>query len=280
VQRAEDLRRIFRGAEHISQCVHAIWPSLALVSCWADGPSLVHANNLRQYLPTVEIQPKGLLATEAFVTVPLLREAAPALAIRSHFFEFQSAGVAGRENDSRPLLAHELVEGRRHRVIVTSGGGLYRYQLQDEVEVTGFMDEVPLLRFVGKTDDVSDLVGEKLSAAHVGSILQAAFHELQLTPTFSQVRPDHASPPCYVLELTATALGENPPLQERLGEIVETGLANNPGYRYARATGQLGALKIKVLSQQQADAVTSNRIVDRLATGKRLGDIKTTTFCG
>jgi hypothetical protein len=42
--RAESLGKIFNAANDISQCVTSIWPSLTLVSCWVDGPSLVPTN--------------------------------------------------------------------------------------------------------------------------------------------------------------------------------------------------------------------------------------------
>ena len=44
------------------------------------------------------------------------------------------------------------------------GGGLYRYPLHDVVEVTGKVRDCPLIRFVGRDNQTSDLVGEKLSA--------------------------------------------------------------------------------------------------------------------
>src|SRR4051794_25970211 len=58
-ERAETLRQIFRSASHISDYVPPVWPALSLVSCWADGPSAVHAHNLRQNLSKIEMQPKG-----------------------------------------------------------------------------------------------------------------------------------------------------------------------------------------------------------------------------
>jgi hypothetical protein len=277
-ERADFLRHIFCAAEHVAPCVPAIWPSLALVSCWADGPSLVPANNLRQYLPEVEIQPKGLLATEAFVSVPLVSCAAPVLAIRSHFFEFQSVDGPRAQNDSRTLLADELSAGHRYRVVVTTEGGLYRYQLHDEVEVVGFMADVPQLRFVGKTDDISDIVGEKLDAAHVEAVLLAAFHELQLAPTYSRLIAKASSPSHYLLQIAAVAVEENTPLQHRLCAAVEIGLCTNPGYRYARAIGQLGPLKVEILNQQAADETTGRHIAVRVAGGQRLGDIKPATI--
>ena len=59
--------------------------------------------------------------------------------------------------------------------MVTTGGGLYRYQLHDEVEVVDFENECPLVRFVGKSDRVCDLVGEKLADAHVRGALERIF---------------------------------------------------------------------------------------------------------
>jgi hypothetical protein len=218
------------------------------------------------------------LATEAFVTVPLIDLAAPALAIRSNFYEFQSAESAQANGDATCLLAHELSEGAHYRVVVTTDGGLYRYQLNDEVQVVGFKAEVPLLKFLGKTDEVSDLVGEKLNAAHVQSVLQTAFREIQLVPTFSQLHAVRASPPGYTLQIVAPALSEKLQLQRQLRDAVESGLNSNPAYRYARSLGQLRPLAIDLLDQRQADAHTTAQTAARVATGKRLGDIKPATI--
>jgi hypothetical protein len=276
--RADGLRLIFGDTENISQCIQSIWPALSLVSCWADGPATIHANNLRQLLPDTELQSKGLLATESFVTVPLLDCEAPALAIRSHFFEFVPTNHTHSVGDVPPLLAHELTAGRRYSVVVTNGGGLYRYQLHDEVEVIGFMNDVPLLRFIGKTNDISDLVGEKLSAAHVDSVLRTAFRDLHLFPAFAQLRAFRATNSRYVLQVTCTRPEHDNVIQRKLCDAVEHGLCGNPGYRYARELGQLEPVTVEWLDRQQADAINAQRISERVASGQRLGDIKPTTI--
>lgn len=61
-----------------------IWPRLKLISCWGDGTAELAASNLKQLFPTTVVQPKGLLATEAFVTIPFA--GVQPVAIRSHFF--------------------------------------------------------------------------------------------------------------------------------------------------------------------------------------------------
>jgi hypothetical protein len=277
-ERAEKLRQIFRRANHISDCVPLVWPALALVSCWADGPSKVHARNLCQNLSKIEIQPKGLLATEAFVTVPFVSAAAAALMVRSHFFEFQPVNSGQSIDDFQPLLSHELTRGRCYRVIVTTEGGLYRYKLYDEVEVTGFVAEVPLLRFVGKADDVSDLVGEKLDAAHVEKVLQSAFLKLHLSPRFFQLRGEQSFPPGYALELSFSETDIDASVLAQLQRIVEHGLCSNPGYRYARAMGQLRNLNIGLLNQRQVDAIIALRAIESCAAGQRLGDVKPITL--
>src|SRR5205085_4734172 len=133
------LRMRFSSASW-SEPLRRIWPRLALISCWADAAAGQFLAELRQLFPEVEIQPKGLLATEGFVSFPLTDKPGAALALRCHFFEFEELG-------GRCRLAHELDRGGRYRVVVTTAGGLYRYQLGDEVEVVGFLHQCPLIRF-------------------------------------------------------------------------------------------------------------------------------------
>ena len=275
-QRAKELRGLFRDSRSIADCLRMIWPKLRIVSCWADGPSSTYANNLRTYLDGVELQPKGLLATEAFVSVPLLCEAAPALAIRSHFLEFQPAGRHPADT-ARPRLAHELSKGSHYEVLVTTQGGLYRYQLHDQVEVVGFLRETPLVRFVGKTDETSDLVGEKLNAAHIESVLQSAFQELGLTPRFAQLIADEVSVK-YTLLLFDPFLDDRPQLVERLRHRLDIGLSGNSAYHYARSLDQLKVPCVKLLKEAEVDARIANYNFRRTSAGQRLGDIKASTL--
>ena len=164
--RAAELRAIFRASSPLAEKLRRIWPRLALISCWADAGSARYLPPLQELFPAVEIQPKGLLATEGCVSFPLSGRPAPVLAIRSHFFEFQEL-----DSPDRLRLAHELERGGRYRVVLTTAGGLYRYQLRDEIEIVGFENQCPLLRFLGRADGGCDLVGEKLAEPHVRGVL-------------------------------------------------------------------------------------------------------------
>ena len=201
--------------------------------------------------PEAHLQPKGLLATEAMVSVPITAAGGPVLAARSHFFEFLPQG-----EDSATLLAHELTEGETYEVVVTTGGGLYRYRLGDLVEVVSHHRRLPVLRFLGRADKVSDLVGEKLSEAFVAASFAAFGIE-----GFAMLAPE-ADPPHYVLYTDVP--------QPIIGERLDAALRESFHYDYARRVGQLGNIRV-VLVEGDAQA----RYLDAcVAAGQRLGDIK------
>ncbi len=233
-----------------------VWPRLGLVSCWGDAHASHSLRELRRAFPTVEIQPKGLLATEAFVTLPF-RGAYP-LAIRSHFFEF----LAGDET----YLAHEITPGRTYSVVVTTGGGLYRYRLEDRVEVTGFVGRTPSLRFLGKEDHVSDLRGEKLSETFVAATLRRVLDDAGVVPRFALLAPEVSGHlPRYTLYLECDG---DPPAS--LAGRLETGLEANPLYRDCVALGQLAPLGLfRITGGGQRSYIERCR-----AGGQRLGNIK------
>jgi hypothetical protein len=274
-QRTAQLREIFSQAEDISQCIRAIWPRLAMVSAWADGPSATYANHLRCQLNEIELQPKGLLATEAVVSFPHMGQIGRTLAIRSHFLEFLPTKSAGAE----PVLAHELEVGRRYAVIVTTQGGLYRYRLHDEIQVVGRHGETPLVCFVGKTDATSDLVGEKLNDAQVEAAIRTACVTLGLRPHYAQLTAEQL-PAAYVLRICDDAICSNDGLAKSLGDLVQKELARNPAYKYATDLGQLAPLRVASIDRAEADGSIERYVSSRLAAGQRWGDVKMPSLAG
>jgi hypothetical protein len=67
-----------------------LWPRLQVISCWGDGHAELSLADLRRRFQKVFIQAKGLLATEAFVTIPFA--GMHPLAVCSHFYEFVDEG--------------------------------------------------------------------------------------------------------------------------------------------------------------------------------------------
>lgn len=267
--RSEELRRIFSSADATGQWTTACWPGLALVSCWGDATSALYLPDLRRQLPHPLIQPKGLLATEGAISIPLLSDGFPGcvLALRSHFFEFAEADTVG-SGVRDCVLADQLQVGRRYRVILSNGGGLYRYDLGDEIEVVGFYHDCPRIRFLGRSGRTSDLVGEKLSDAFVRDVFRQVFHEQQLDVRFALLAPVSGGDRHYraYVQCDAAAVDDS----ARIAQELERCLMLNPQYRLAVEAKQLGAVDVRFVGRGAWKAY--ERVC--LRRGQTLGDIK------
>jgi hypothetical protein len=232
----------------------ALWPHLRVVSCWGDAQAAMPLAELQRRLPGVTLQSKGLLATEAFVSIPF-RGRHP-LAVASHFFEFEDSRGAVR-------LAHELRAGESYAVIVTTGGGLWRYRLGDLVEVEGLVGATPSLRFLGRGAGVSDMCGEKLTETFVTRALAAACAACGCAPRFTMLAPecDSAGRCSYTLFAEGAVPAELP-------ARLELELRRNPHYAFCRDLGQLHPLTCIPVSDAYRIFCESS------SDGRRMGDIK------
>jgi hypothetical protein len=214
------------------------WPNLKVISCWTHAAASLALPRLRAMVPKAIIQPKGLLATEGVISIPIGDQ--HPLAITSHFFEFI-------DDDGGVHLAHELREGREYRVVITTGGGLYRYDLGDLVRVNGFVERTPSIEFIGRAGDVVDLCGEKLSEPFVRSALEAC--GVDASVAFLAPRDDH-----YALFIDG----------EANADALDAALRANPHYDYCRASGQLGGI----------DVIPIRGEAFLRAFGGKIGDVK------
>lgn len=224
-----------------------LWRHLKVISCWCDANAKEYADRLKALFPGVCIQPKGLLATEGFISFPFPGEDGARISINSHFFEFLSI------EDNRVYLVHELEQGKQYSVIITTSGGLYRYKLNDIIEVTGFCGKLPLIRFKGKQDKVSDLFGEKLNEVFVKNTIES----LKLKPEFYMVAPESDR---YVLYIKS----------DKVPQDVDQLLRANFHYDYCRKLGQLKELKVFKLTGNPE----KEYLDECVKRGQRLGDIK------
>jgi hypothetical protein len=196
--------------------------------------------------PHVKMQPKGLLATECVVSFPRGEQGKSHLAIRSHFFEFAPIGGDDAIDYGGMMLADELNLGSRYRVVVTTDGGLYRYDLGDVIEVVGYDADCPQVQFVGRMDAVSDLVGEKLHEDHVRATLEQLFLEFDIDQDLYLLVVREPPSLGYTLLLSAdTTLPEN--ARDRLIHLLDKRLRSNPQYDIARNLNQLVHVDLKIL---------------------------------
>src|SRR5260370_4507226 len=110
-----------------------LWRNLRVLSCWTGAYYRPVVPALRELFPGVHLQGKGLLATRGVGSPPLVEHGACIAAATSHFYEFiEQPGAA-------PRLLHELEANQEYSVLLTTGGGFYRYRLGDRLRGGGFV---------------------------------------------------------------------------------------------------------------------------------------------
>jgi len=168
-RRARELERIVSKAGALRP--QHYWPHLSLVGCWKGGSVGTAVDRLRPWFrPDMPFRDIGYLSSEAQVTLPIHDDGcAGILALDTNFYEFIPEAEID-SNHASPLTVGQLQAGESYYIVVTSPTGLYRYDINDVVKVTGYYRKTPLLEFVRKGRDMVNLVGEKL---HVGQLIQA-----------------------------------------------------------------------------------------------------------
>jgi hypothetical protein len=276
LERARRLRDVFRRRSGLAPTARdeegrtlyeQVWPRLALVSCWADAAAADALPALREHFPNAALQRKGLVATEAFVSFPLTDDLS-ALSLGSHFFEFCET-----DSGERVRLAHELERGGTYSVVVTTGGGLYRYRLGDLVDVVGFERGCPLIRFAGREDRVVDLRGEKLNDRFVSERVRRVLERRGLDAVFWLIAPcregDEDLSYALFLQLERSTARSG---LAGLSAEVDRELRGAYHYDYCRRLGQLGACR--VFQIETGASARSLYLANRAELGQRLGDVK------
>jgi hypothetical protein len=246
-----------------------VWPGIRLVTTWTGGSCGIALESVRRKLPPgTMVMELGYQSSECRGTIALEPETAGGLpTLHHHFLEFaaQDAWDSGRREF---LTLGQLAAGRRYYVLFTTAAGLYRYFMNDLVEVTGFFHQSPLLRFVQKGRGVTSLTGEKLYEAQAIEAIQDAAARCGVrSPFFVLVADEDAS--AYRLYAQVDE-GPGPDadamsrlVDERLGEL-------NVEYHAKRASGRLRPLAVSWLTRGTAEAYK----LAAVAAGQREGQFK------
>lgn len=223
--------------------VKRAFPSLKFISSWGSVNAEVDYRKLEQLFENVIIQKKGLLATEAPMTVPIFKSKSFVPLIDEVFFEFID------KNDNIHLL-HEIKVGEIYEIIISQKGGLYRYRVKDLIIVTNMYKNTPCFDFYGRNDSLSDLVGEKLHETDVSK----AFKD-----TNARVAIPSSSHKRYIIlsekEIDSTQ-------QERIKNL----LNKNYHYHNSRKLNQLKEaefLVVKSLSEKIGDFLEQRRGINK-----------------
>jgi hypothetical protein len=246
-----------------------VWPEIRLVTTWTGGSCGIALESVRKKLPLdTTVMELGYQSSECRGTIALEPETAGGLpTLHHHFLEFaeQNAWDSGRREC---LTLGQLAAGRRYYVLFTTTAGLYRYFMNDLLDVTGFFHQTPLLRFVQKGRGVTSLTGEKLYEAQAIEAIQDAAARCRVKSSFFVLVADEGAS-AYRLYAqvdegsTHDADAMSRIVDERLGEL-------NIEYHGKRASGRLRPLAVSWLKSGTADAYK----LAAVAAGQREGQFK------
>ena len=246
-----------------------LWPQIQLVTTWTGGSCGIALDKLRATMPShTKVMELGYQSTECRGTLAIEPETSSGLPpLHHHFFEFvkQDHWDGGRL-EFRGLGDLELNE--RYYILITTRAGLYRYFINDLVEVTGHYRNTPLLKFVQKGKGVTNLTGEKLYEAQVIQAVQEVARRRGFAPGFFLlVADEHLSSYRLLLETDGAAAPSMhvaaADVDQRLGEL-------NVEYHSKRKSGRLGPMTLTLLKPGAGEAYKAACI----RAGQREGQFK------
>ena len=249
----------------ISLSIADLWPDLQALVTWTGGSCAIALKALKPALPErTQIIEAGYLSSECRGSINIdVAQNICLPTLLDHFFEFveQEEWEAGR---SEFLRLDQIVEGRRYYLFVTTPDGLYRYDMNDIIAVTGFVNATPTIAFLQKGKGVTNITGEKL---YESQIIEAVAEAGVATSFYVVLADEECAEYRLYLESTMT----QPLDMSDMAQKIERQLyARNSEYADKRQSGRLAALRCYQL-QPGTDQAYRRHCVDN---GQRDGQFK------
>lgn len=182
-KRAAQLRELKK--QHEKPQPKHYWPYLQLLSTWKCGNTKIY---MEKYWDSFDwdqtfYQELGYIATECRFGFSLDETNESVLFPHFHYYEF----VEEDELDSphkHYLQIDELEMGHRYCAYVTTYSGLFRYNMNDLIEVGGKYGNTPTIHMVSKVNGIVSLTGEKLYEPQFIQAVHEAEAETEILTSF------------------------------------------------------------------------------------------------
>jgi sterol desaturase/sphingolipid hydroxylase (fatty acid hydroxylase superfamily) len=263
--RARKLRKVYKDKRILDYV--DIWPNLQALVTWTGGSCGIPLKALKGYIPeATRVIELGYLASEMRGTITI-QDQLGIPTFLSNFFEFIPVDdwEMGRHNVK---LLDELSPGQKYYVVVTTFNGLYRYFMNDILEVTEYINLTPTLRFLQKGSGVTSITGEKLYENQVLEAIGRLQESCNVRVIFHLWLADETESRYKVyIELD----GEEVDRENQFVDALEAALCEiNMEYKQKRQSGRLKRLALIFLKTGTADEFKKFKINQ----GQREGQYK------
>ena len=160
------------------------WPDLQVLTTWKCGNTKVYMDKFKGAFPdTMLHQEFGYFASEC--RFGLVLNGADDTVMFPHFHYYEFVSVDEMENPNPHFLQmNELEKGKRYLCYITTWAGLYRYNMNDMVECTGYYKSIPTIQFIQKVNGIISMTGEKLAERQFIEAVKEAEKEANLPLKF------------------------------------------------------------------------------------------------
>jgi hypothetical protein len=256
------------------------WPAMALIGCWKGGTVSSYLDRFPEWYapdgnPMPAIRDMGYLASEARMSIPITDQGAGGVpTIHINVFEFVPADDIDEspgDPDSWNFLGIGGIEaGKQYYVFITTSGGLYRYDMNDVIEVVGHHQATPIIVFRRKGRGMTNLTGEKLSVNQLIEAVAKASAATGLDAPHFKAEPDSENSR-YVFKIEFSAIPSAESATTFLRTMDETLSAMNLEWQGKRASGRLHPPVLHVMRPGWYERGKQKLV----AAGKRLFQAKT-----
>ncbi|MBR1809936.1 MAG: GH3 auxin-responsive promoter family protein [Paludibacteraceae bacterium] len=160
------------------------WPNMQILNTWKCGNTKVYLDKFKDSFPEQMLhQEFGYFSSECRFGLVLDDTNNTVLFPHFHYYEFVEEHDIESENPHY-LQLHELQEGKRYCPFVTTYAGLYRYNMNDLVEVGPKFQNTPTVHMIQKVNGIVTMTGEKLHERQFIEAVRTAEKELQMPVKF------------------------------------------------------------------------------------------------
>jgi len=256
------------------------WPGLGLIGCWKGGTVGHYLEKFEQWFNPdgtrpVPVRDWGYLSSEARGSIPLSDKGSKGvLTVATNFFEFVAVDDVESNPDSPEswpfLTAADLEMDGEYYIFVTTTSGLYRYDINDVIQVAGRYQGTPEIVFLRKGRGMTNITGEKVSVNQVIDAVQNASRLTGLVPAHFKAEAD-TERSRYILRVEFAGQTEERQQVTFLREVDRYLKQVNIEYKAKRDSARLGAPVMHVMREGWYERGRR----ELAASGKRVFQAKT-----
>ncbi len=230
-----------------------IWPRLTWAYGMIGSNLKIYVEKLRRSIgDDIPIHNMGYAAAEGFFAMATELNVHDGVLIPyGIFFEFIPVNDDVEEEETenpKTLLLNELEVGKKYEMVVTNSSGLYRYRMEDIVEVTRMHNNTPMIEFLYRRNLSMNVANEKTTTQMVDHSAKRTFERTGYEFVGHSFYADFSTTPPRYCMLTEVKGDVSEEKRQEMIDVLDEELkeVNEKYYKYRR-WGMLNRPEILIL---------------------------------